>query len=175
MKWVAAIILAGAIGYLVITYWKASDLLTFSPELSAYVGEWSIAYGVDPLAVSAIIHAETGGNPANFYVADDAGAPSYGPMQVHSGQGAIAQFEQDQNVMIDESQLGNTTGPGLSQAVQIGVYYLSLCIKNASGINPTAFANYNAGVGHYSFPDSDDYGDTAYAYYQSIGGKAGTV
>jgi hypothetical protein len=176
MKWIVAILLAGAIGYLALTYWKASDDLTNNPILAGYIAEWATAYSVDPIAVNAIIHTPGTGEWGGGFESDGTypvgdGGTSFGPMQVHEG-GAIDQYEQDMGVTVDTSQLSNPTGPGASQAVQIGVHYLALCIADANGINPTAFSNYNAGVGNYSFPNASDYGNNAYAYYQSIGGKS---
>jgi hypothetical protein len=170
MKWVVAILLAGAIAYLALTYWKSSDDLSYSPTLSTSLAKWSLAYHVDPIASAAVVHAESGGDPNNF-VGD--GGTSFGAMQVHEG-GAIDQFEQDMSVTVDTTQLSNPSGPGADQAVQIGVYYLSLCVADANGINPTAFSNYNIGLGpnKLTFPDASDYGNNAYAYYQQLGGKA---
>jgi hypothetical protein len=96
---------------------------------------------------------------------------SHGPMQVERG-GAIDAFEQAHSVSVDDSTLDDASGPGASQAVQIGCWYLAQCIANANGVNPTAFSNYNAGVGTYTFPNTSNYGTSAYAYYQQIGGKA---
>jgi hypothetical protein len=184
VRWVIALAAAAAIGYLAYRYWESTDPgdpnVKNSAALSAYIAEWSTAYQVDPLAVNAIIRTpNTGEWDGSFdangdYPVGDGGT-SFGPMQVHTdpaGGGAIEQFEQDHSVTVDTSILSDPTGSGASLAVQIGTYYLSLCIKNANGINPTSFSNYNAGVGHYSFPDASDYGNNAYAYYQQIGGKA---
>lgn len=183
MRWVLPIIAACAIGYFALRFWKSTDPgdpnVKNSTSLSAYIAEWSTAYNVDPLAVNAIIHTpgtgEWGGSfdaGGNYPTGD--GGISHGPMQVKEDGGAIAQFEQDHGVTVDPSTLDAPTGAGASLAVQIGTYFLSLCIKDANGINPTAFSNYNVGLGGNKkvFPDATDYGNNAYNYYKTIGGNA---
>jgi hypothetical protein len=135
-------------------------------NLRDLIAKWSAYYGVDENATWAIVANEVGYKGAcqasGAYPIGDRGT-SFGPMQIHTGDGAIGAWEKLNGSIAREGSYTYLAEVGCSLAIQIGVWTLAQCIAAMGGENAAAFARYNG-----SGPLARAYGERAYAHFLEL-------